>query len=231
MGVAAGLSLLTGMARGKTPLRTGYYALMTRLSRLFRTDRRYEFERLYAEKGDPWGYFTRPYEHEKYRQTLQFALEHCGGTGLALEVGCSVGVFTKLMAEAFDNVLAIDLSREALRIAERELGATPNVELRPGDFLALDLGRRAFDVIFFAEVLYYVPDERAADVCHALEHLLTDRGVFVVVHPAEVASGPLIWDGVLSEAFDKRAEVTIEDPKRPYVISIFGRQEAMQAAA
>jgi hypothetical protein len=231
MGVAAGLSLLTGMARGQTPLRTGYYALMTRLARLFGADRRYEFERLYAEKGDPWGYFTRPYEHEKYRQTLQFALEHCAGTGLALEVGCSVGVFTKLMAGAFDNVLALDLSREALRIAERELAETPNVEVRQGDFLALDLGRRTFDVIFFAEVLYYVPDDRAADVCRTLEQLLADRGVFVVVHPAEVPSGPLIWDGVLSQAFDKRAEVRIEDPKRPYVISIYGRRASMQAAA
>jgi SAM-dependent methyltransferase len=228
MRLAALLQLLARVASGKTPLRALYYTLMIRFSRSPNGRRRFEFEKLYAEDGDPWGYFSRPYEQEKYRHTLDFVLEHCGHAS-ALEVGCSVGVFTKMLAPAFDSVLAIDISDEAVKLAANTVAADRNVEVRSGDFLALDTGGKTFDAIFFAEVLYYIDDAQGPDVCDALDRLLSERGVFVVVHPAEGESGD--WKDIFGQAFDNRASVTVQDPERPYEISIYARRAAGQAAA
>src|SRR5579862_7051250 len=138
MRLAALLQLLAKVASGKTPLRALYYTLMIRFSRSLSGRRRFEFEKLYAEDADPWGYFSRPYELEKYRRTLDFVLGHCGARGAALEVGCSVGVFTQMMAAAFDHVLAIDISDEAVKLAAKTVADDHNVEVRSGDFLALE---------------------------------------------------------------------------------------------
>lgn len=229
MPTAALVKRLTKIVSGKSPAKALYYALMIRLSRSLAGRRRFEFEKLYAEDGDPWGYFSRPYEQEKYRRTLEFVLDHCPGKKSALEVGCSVGVFTKLMASSFDNVLAIDIATEAVELAAKTVVGAGNVEVRRDDFLALQSEGRTFDVIFFAEVLYYLAEEQAPEVCDALKRLLSARGVFVVVHPTEVACGPLPWDGIFGQVFERRAAITVEDAERPYAISVYARREKQAA--
>jgi SAM-dependent methyltransferase len=224
MRIAAFARLLANIASGKTPIRTVYYTVMIRLSRSLAGRRRFEFEKMYAEDGDPWGYFSRPYELEKYRRTLDFVLDHCPGKASAREVGCSVGVFTKMMASSFDSILAIDISTEAVELAAKTVAGVGNVEVRRDDFLALDADGRTFDAIFFAEVLYYIDDAQGPDVCQALNRLLSERGVVVVVHPAEGESGG--WKGILGQAFDTRAAVTIDDAERPYEISVYARRDA-----
>jgi SAM-dependent methyltransferase len=231
MAIAGLLKLLAKVASGKAPTRTVYYAVKGRLSGSFTDRRRFEFEKLYAADSDPWDYTSRPYEQKKYRDTLDVVLAHCRGTASALEVGCSIGVFTKMMAPSFDEILAIDLSSEALRLAAKNLADAGNVEVQRVDFLTLDTEARTFDVIFFAEVLYYLSADQAPDVCRALNGLLSERGVFVVVHPVVPEAGPLPWDGVFGDAFETRASVTIEDVERPYVISIYTRRGEPSAAA
>jgi SAM-dependent methyltransferase len=231
MRIAATLKLLARLVTGKAPIKAVYYAAMIRLSRSFTGRRRFEFEKLYAEDGDPWGYFSRAYEQEKYRRTLDFALEHCAAKTSALEVGCSVGVFTKMMAQSFDSILAIDISNEAVMLAAKTLVDAGNVEVRRDDFLALQADGRTFDVIFFAEVLYYLEQTQAPDVCAALLRLLSARGVFVVVHPTESEGGPLPWDGIFGQAFDRRAAVTIADAERPYEISVYARRSEQRDVA
>ena len=228
MRLGALLHLLGKILSGKTPIRTLYYTVMIRFSRSVNGRRRYEFEKLYAEDHDPWGYASRPYELEKYRRTLDFVLQHCEGKASALEVGCSVGVFTELMAPAFDSVLAIDISNEAVNLAANTVAGLGNVEVRRGDFLALDVGSRTFDAIFFAEVLYYIDDAQGPRVCQALTELLSPRGVFVVVHPAQGESGG--WKEIFSRAFDVRAALTVPDPERPYEISVYARRQRQDAA-
>jgi SAM-dependent methyltransferase len=228
MQAARFLQRLGKVASGKSPLKAAYYAAMIRLSRSYTDRRRFEFEKLYAEDGDPWGYFSRPYELEKYRRTRDVVLRYCPAKASALEVGCSVGVFTKMIAPSFDSVVAIDISAEAAALAAKTVAGVGNVEVRSGDFLALEADGRTFDAIFFAEVLYYIDDAQGPDVCQALNRLLSERGVFVVVHPAEGESGG--WKGIFGQAFDTRAAVTIQDPERPYEISVYGRRNARREA-
>jgi SAM-dependent methyltransferase len=225
MAIGAFLKLLAKVASGKAPVRTVYYAVVQKLSPSFVARRRFEFEKLYAQDGDPWDYASRPYEQKKYRDTLDVVLANCHATASALEVGCSIGVFTRMMAPSFGEILAIDLSTEAVRLAARNVAGAGNIEVQRVDFLSLDAKARTFDVIFFAEVLYYLSAEDAPEVCRALHRLLSEQGVFVVVHPVEPEAGPLPWDGIFADAFERQVAVTIEEPERPYEISIYTRRD------
>jgi len=111
------------------------------------------FERLYRESPDPWGYLTSAYEREKYAATL--AALPTPAHGLALEVGCSIGVFTGLLAPRCEHLVAIDFSLRALELARRALRATPNVDLLRAGFPE-EAPPGAWDLIVCSEVLYYL---------------------------------------------------------------------------
>ncbi|MGI8649819.1 MAG: class I SAM-dependent DNA methyltransferase [Rubrobacter sp.] len=162
-----------------------------------RLDRDY-FERLYAEHPDPWGFETSDYESRKYGRTLA-AL---GGRGFenALEVGCSIGVFTGLLAGRCEALLAVDASERAVEAARRRLTderhvrverATLPEETPEGDF------DRKFDLIVASEVLYYLPEETMLATLGRLEDALSPGGLFVIVHwREETRTYPLQGDEV-----------------------------------
>ena len=137
------------------------------------------FEDVYARSPDPWGFRTSPYERGKYQATLDVLPRP--RYGAALEVGCSIGVFTRLQAGRCDAVLALDASARALAEARRDDADLTHVAFReatlPGDFPA---GR--YDLIVLSEVLYYLSEadlDRLARLCLAA---LTPDGQMVLCH-------------------------------------------------
>ena len=111
------------------------------------------FEDLYSAKPDPWGFSTSDYERDKYAATLAALgdrrFRH------ACEVGCSIGVFTRLLAPRCDSLLAIDVAPAALVQARARCADLKQARFRrmriPGEWPS---GR--FDLILFSEVLYYL---------------------------------------------------------------------------
>ncbi len=111
------------------------------------------FEGLYQRSADPWGYESSEYEREKYVSTFA-ALPH-GRITSALEVGCSIGVFTEQLAGRCEQVLAIDFSERALRLAQARLDALTNVELCLASFPE-QVPAGPWQLILCSEVLYYL---------------------------------------------------------------------------
>jgi SAM-dependent methyltransferase len=111
------------------------------------------FERLYNESADPWGYRTSDYERQKYAATLAALPKRAHG--MCLEVGCSIGVFTGLLAARCEHVVAIDFSLGALRLARRNLEGVPNVDLLRASFPE-EVPPGSWDVIVCSEILYYL---------------------------------------------------------------------------
>src|SRR5215207_10945014 len=89
-----------------------------------RLDREY-FENLYNQSPDPWGFETSPYEREKYERTL--GVLQGRRYQRALEVGCSIGVFTTMLAPLCDELLAVDVSEKAVAAARDRLTSFPHV--------------------------------------------------------------------------------------------------------
>lgn len=118
------------------------------------------FERLYRTQDDPWNYRTSPYEAAKYAATLA-ALTRARYAS-ALEIGCSIGVFSAHLAPRCDHLLAIDQSARAVTSAAASLAPWPNAQAVQATVPA-DWPGGSFDLIVLSEVLYYlsVPDIEA----------------------------------------------------------------------
>lgn len=136
------------------------------------------FERLARESADPWDYATSEYEQRKYRVTLDYLPER---TGRTLELGCSVGVFTAMLAPRCDALVAVDFSPTALARARARLGETAEVEFLRRR-LPEEMPEGPFDTIICAEVLYYWSAELVGDGLRRMEAALAPGGTLLAVH-------------------------------------------------
>ncbi|HTZ85994.1 MAG TPA: SAM-dependent methyltransferase [Solirubrobacteraceae bacterium] len=171
------------------------------------------FDEIYARSEDPWDYETSAYEREKYAATLA-ALPQ-GPVASALELGCSIGAFTQLLAERCERVLALDFSERALALARKRLSETRNVELRQARFPDEAPDER-FRVVLCSEILYYLKAPALAQAIGWLaEQLLHGSSVLVVSWRGVGREEPFLGDEVhdrlvcelgLWHAFDGRQE-------------------------
>src|SRR5471030_2869737 len=101
------LRLLLAVLSLRKPPRILVYAVRNKIDRWLKTgNRRFEFERRYLEYQDAWNYTSSPYEQQKYDRTLASLVAGRDATSNILEVGCSIGVFTKMLASHFRAVTA-----------------------------------------------------------------------------------------------------------------------------
>jgi SAM-dependent methyltransferase len=111
------------------------------------------FARLYQSNPDPWGFRTDPYEQAKYRHSV----EVLGGDRFlsGLEVGCSIGVLTRMLAPRCETLLAVDIVDQPLEAAANRCADQPWVEFQrvraPNEW-----PDRRFDLIVLSEVLYFL---------------------------------------------------------------------------
>ena len=213
----------------KAPPRSLVYSARNKInSWLGNGDRRFEFEKRYLEHGDYWNYETSEYERAKYRRTLDCIVALRSGKASVLEVGCSVGVFTELLAAQFEQVTAIDVSREALALAARRHGR-PNTRFLRSDLREIPATNR-YDVIVCAEILYYIPEEDVSRVVNKLADLLSDGGIVVTVSGVTGSRSDARyfddWNEALTERFECLASEDVEDPSRPYRIAAFAIDRA-----
>lgn len=202
------------------------FGSLNKFNYLARTgNRQFEFERLYLDNQDPWNYFSSTYEAKKYRHSLDRILNWRRGHEFALEIGCSVGVFSGMLADQFGTVTAIDISKEVLAIARRHNEGKLNLRFLKGDLRSLEL-QTEFDTIVCAEVLYYIKSTDAELVCSNLSRHLKANGIIITVagmaecDPLNFGDG----DDIFGVFFDKIFGETIEDPLRPYKLNVFTKR-------
>ena len=153
-------------------------------------DRTY-FETLYAQKADPWDFRTSPYEQRKYAATLD-ALSR-PRYARALEVGCSIGVLTRLLAGRCDHLLAVDTSGRALAEAERSCADLDRVAFRLAS-LPADFPEGTFDLIMLSDVLYYLATTELVRVARQGGEAATSDGEIVLCHWLGETNYPLTGD-------------------------------------
>lgn len=217
-------SLVRKALRREVPPRVLIWGLLNTLNRNLKTgNRRFEFERLYLEHADPWSYKTDEYEGDKYRRTLECVLKWRRGRKSALEIGCSVGVFSGMLSDNFMQCVAVDFSQEVLRIAKNTNVGKKNLRLARGNIRSVNLQSK-FDVIVCAEVLYYVDNADVPRVARNLDNHLAEDGIIVSV------SGNVAYldccEQELSRVIGIVHQEVVEDPRRPYRYIVFGRAPA-----
>jgi trans-aconitate methyltransferase len=109
---------------------------------------------------------------------LAAVVEKNAAGGHILILGCgSASVVGALKPGTFQTLLGIDLSPEAIKLASRQKSETVRFEV--GDIAKFKCGRK-YDVILFAESVYYVGPFRRKRLLKYLTDNLTEQGKIIV---------------------------------------------------
>lgn len=137
------------------------------------------FDAMYQAADDPWGFTERWYEQRKYAISLsQLPAQRYRA---AFEAGCSIGVFTRLLAQRCDSLLACDIAATAARATATRTSDLPQVRVELRD-IARQWPDDQFDLIVLSEILYYFSDH---DLDQILDHVtasLEPGGTLLAVH-------------------------------------------------
>ena len=152
------------------------------------------FDELYARSRDPWGFETSEYERNKYERTLSVLAQR--RYRRALEVGCSIGVFTAMLTPQCDELLAVDVSEAAVTVARQRLADFPNVRLELRS-MPEETPQGPFDLVVASEVMYYWPEDVMLSALGRFEEVLAPGGSLLAVHwRKETKTYPLQGDEV-----------------------------------
>lgn len=114
-----------------------------------------------------------------FRRRLRALTRHVAGSASRrlLDVGCALGYFLAVAAEAGWEVSGVEISEWAAREARRSLG----LDVRQGSLDTVDFPAATFDLITMWDVLEHLPDPgRAVRRCH---ELLKAGGVLALTTP------------------------------------------------
>ncbi len=110
------------------------------------------FEQLYQQDLDPWQFETSDYEATKYAATIAALGSNHYRSGF--EIGGSIGVLTKMLAERCDALLSIDVVETAQQQAIQRCQQMPHVRFQLMSVPA-DYPTETFDLVVLSEVGYY----------------------------------------------------------------------------
>ena len=137
------------------------------------------FDALYTTEADPWRFRTSDYERDKYAATL--AALSKPRYARALEVGCSIGVFTAQLAGRCDALLAIDASDVALRTARDACAGCDSIVFE-ARMVPAEFPPGTFDLIVLSEVIYYLDAADLHRLAARCEEALSPGGEIVTCH-------------------------------------------------
>jgi SAM-dependent methyltransferase len=109
---------------------------------------RHEFDQIAPFSSDGWTHNN--HYHPFLLKHLPPRIES------ALDVGCGVGTFSRLLAARAERVLGLDLSPEMIRIARERSTAFPNIEYQVADVLQSDFAPASFDCIASIATLHHM---------------------------------------------------------------------------
>jgi trans-aconitate methyltransferase len=137
------------------------------------------FDRIYAVSDDPWHFRSSPYERDKYAATLS-ALPRRRFRA-ALEIGCSIGELTRLLAERCDEVHGVDIAAAPLAIARARCADMPHVRFSQATVPA-EWPAGAYDLIVLSEILYFLSRDDLTAVARRVCQCVTGTGVVLLVN-------------------------------------------------
>ena len=132
---------------------------------------------------DPWRLATSPYEQARAQASLRIL----GGRhyASAVEVGCGEGIFTASLVDQCTHLVAADFSSLAIRRARRRFAGDLRVDVRRLDVRTEDLDR-TFDLVFCAELFYYLTRAECEVVGARLVRWLAPGGDLCLEHGTSV---------------------------------------------
>jgi SAM-dependent methyltransferase len=182
------------------------------------------FEAEYRRNGDPWNYAGSPYEAAKYAASIEALPQP--RFRRALELGCSIGVFTRMLSSRCDELVAVDVSGDALRQARLRCADRANVRFRQLDLTEDSLPDGCFDLIAFCEIGFYFGPDDFARVHDAIAERLSPGGSLLLVHWTPLVDGHAQTADDVHEAFlsDARLQAGTSAREPTYRLDVLRRR-------
>ena len=187
------------------------------------------FDEFYAGSRDPWGFETRWYEARKRALTLAaLPLPRYTAT---LELGCSIGVLSRDLADRSDTLLATDINEQALAVARDRLAGLPGVRVEQRA-LPADWPAGTFDLVVLSEIGYYCSPADLAVLLERCRQSLRPGGTLLACHWRHpVGEYPLGGDDVHAAlAALPGLERTVRHLERDFVLEVYEPTPARSVA-
>ena len=110
-----------------------------------------DFDRIALLSGNGWGHNSHYHDF-----LLRQLPPHCR---YALDIGCGTGAFARLLARRSDQVLALDLSPQMIRIARERSEQYPNIDFQIADAMTWEFPAEQFDCVASIATLHHLPFE------------------------------------------------------------------------
>ena len=154
------------------------------------------FEALYdSGDGDPWHFATSSYEKRKYAATLDALPKQ--RFSRALEIGCSIGVLTRMLAERGDALVATEPVAKALDAARCRCADFSNIRFEQEEAPA-QWPQGSFDLILLSEVVYYLAPDGVRALATRIASSLSPGGHVLLVHWVKETDYPLSGDDAVA---------------------------------
>lgn len=145
------------------------------------------FEAVYTASPDPWASASTSYVYQQRKYRTLVSLLPAGRRFFrALDLGCGVGLMSKLLVAHADEVVGMDIAQAAVGHARTAHGMVRNLTFQQGDVLdlpaALDV---RFDLVVIADVLYYLlplDDAALASIALRVADLIAPNGVCLLAN-------------------------------------------------
>jgi cyclopropane fatty-acyl-phospholipid synthase-like methyltransferase len=183
------------------------------MSRRRQTLRPEYFDTLYAADPDPWKFAVSPYERAKYTLTLKAMPKPSYRS--ALEVGCSIGVLTRLLASRCDAVVAVDAPEAPLIETRRRCADLPGVQVEQM-FVPDEWPDSTFELILLSEVVYYLSREDVRRLARRVTRCLPKGGSVILVHWTGETDYPLSGDEAASLFIERMGSTCFVDREDRY---------------
>ena len=102
-----------------------------------------------------------------------------------LELGCGVGIFTKLLTKKVSSgiIEAVDLSEKSIAVPKAELKNRKNIHFDVADVVKYQPKNSGFDFITLMDVIEHIPLEQHEELFKNLAKIATDKTKIVINIP------------------------------------------------
>lgn len=184
-----------------------------------------DFERLYEDSVDPWGFRTRWYERRKRALVLACLSRPRYRSGF--ELGCSNGELTADLSERVDRVLGCDVAEQAIASAKLRTAHCAGVRL-----VTLELPQQwpmgSFDLVIISEIAYYLEPAVLLQLLQRVNTSLTDDAEVIACHwrhpiPGNTLTGDLVHQVVFRWAQKSGLTRVAEHREADFLVDSFTR--------
>ena len=186
------------------------------------------FDEVYRANTDPWNFASSPYEAGKYAATLAaLPRDHFDS---ALEIGCSIGVLTEMLAPRCGRLLSLDVSGLALEQAHKRCAALPQVKFERR-YLPAEFPAGSYDLILVSEVGYYLSLPDLMILRERCINQLTADGCLLLVHWTPLVhdyplTGDQVHETFVAATTGERLRHLNCQRAEKYRLDLFARSEA-----